>query len=170
MSLQWIGAILVIAGCGGVGFLMAMYDKRELDALCQLHSVLEYMICELGYRMTPLPELCRKAAARCKGSIRCVMEILAGELESQIAPDVGCCVTAAVSKVPELPSLSAELIRQLGFTLGIFDLQGQIRGLEAVRDSCVNVKRSREANRIQRIRSYQTLGLCAGAAIAILFL
>lgn len=170
MSLQWIGAILVIAGCGGVGFLMAMYDKRELDALFQLHSVLEYMICELGYRMTPLPELCRKAAVRCKGSIRCVMEILAGELESQIAPDVGCCVTAAVSKVPELPSLSAELIRQLGFTLGIFDLQGQIRGLEAVRDSCVNVKRSREANRTQRIRSYQTLGLCAGAAIAILFL
>ena len=170
MGLQWIGAIMVIAGCGGVGFLMAMYDKRELDAVNQLLQVLDYMIYELGYRMTPLPELCRKAAVQCKGSMRSLMKILAGELESQISPDVGCCVSSSLSKVPELPGRSAELICQLGRTLGIFDLQGQIRGLEAVRDNCITVKRGMEANRTQRIRSYQTLGLCAGAAIAILFL
>ena len=47
--------------------------------------------------------------------------------------------------------------------------QGQILGLEAVRSHCRSELDALSANQDERLRSYQTLGLCTGAALAILF-
>ena len=58
----------------------------------------------------------------------------------------------------------------LGASLGRFDLQGQLQGIESVRAQCRKDLAELEDNRDQRLRSYQTLGLCAGCALAILFL
>ena len=54
--------------------------------------------------------------------------------------------------------------------MGQFDLSGQLKGFEAVNKDCLRELTDLENNRTQRTRSYQTLGLCAGAALAILFL
>ena len=58
----------------------------------------------------------------------------------------------------------------LGRWLGRFDLDGQLKGLDAVRQECRRHLEELNNNREVRLRSYQTLGLCAGAAIAILFI
>ena len=55
MSFKWIGALMVVAGCGGVGFTMAAAYIREEWALRSLIGALDYMTCELQYRLTPLP-------------------------------------------------------------------------------------------------------------------
>ena len=59
---------------------------------------------------------------------------------------------------------------QLGESLGRFDLPGQLRGLEAIRRETEQTLQEVHAQRENRLRSYQTLGLCAGASLAILFL
>ena len=61
MSIKWIGAILVIVGCGGVGFSMAAAYRRQETALRELMGTLDFMSWELQFRLTPLPELCRRA-------------------------------------------------------------------------------------------------------------
>ena len=66
----------------------------------------------------------------------------------------------------EAGSLAAQ---QLGKSLGRFDLNGQLQGIEQVRAHCRRELSSLENGRDQRIRGYQTLGVCAGAALAILF-
>ena len=169
MSMKWIGAILVIAGCGGVGFSMAAAFKREEWALRSLVSALEYMSCELQFRLTPLPDLCRGAGKSCRGIVGSVLTELAGELENQISPDPDSCMYAALSRAEYLPKRTAEALRMLGTSLGRFDLQGQLQGLEQVRSHCHRELERITAGRDQRIRSYQTLGICAGAALAILF-
>lgn len=170
MSLQWMGAVLIVAGCGGVGFLMALADKREYDSILQLIQALDFMTCELSYRMTPLPELCRRAADRCRGSVCAVFRKLAEELERQIAPDAASCMRSAIVNCPDIPLKTAELLIQLGQSLGQFDLQGQLMGLQGLKEACELARKGMEQDRPQRLRSYQTLGLCAGAAIAILFM
>ncbi len=170
MSIKWIGAILVIAGCGGLGFLMAWNYNRELSALRQLVRALEYMHSELEFRLTPLAELSRKTAELLTGSMKKVCITFAGELDSQIAPDASFCMSAALSQTPELPKKTAEYLKILGQSLGQFDLRGQLRGLESLRGACGTAVEQMEAAKPQRIRSYQTLGLCAGAALAILFI
>ena len=170
MNLKWMGAVLIIAGCGGFGFLMAWNLSREVSALRRLMGILDYMSCELEYRLTTLPEALRKATVSRDGCVNRVLIFLAEELENQVAPDVTSCMKAALGRTPELPKRTRAMLEELGISLGAFDLPGQLRGLESVRQNCSRLLMELEQNRAQRTRSYQTLGLCAGAALAVLFI
>lgn len=167
--LQWIGALLIISGCGMVGFAMAAAYRKEEAALRQMLHALDRMQCELQCRLTPLPELCRQAGGEKNGCVGQTLKNLAAELERQISPDVESCMNAALAYGEELPKRIQEAFRLLGTSLGRFDLEGQVRGLETVRTYCRQELDELSANRDTRLRSYQTLGLCAGAALAILF-
>lgn len=169
MTYKWIGAVLVIVGCGGVGFSIAAAHRREEKLLRQLIQVLQYMECELQYRLTPLPELCRQAGKEVNGILRDVFLNLARELDWQTSPDVCSCMAEAVKKSRDLPISLRRLLLQLGHTLGRFDLTGQLQGLQGIRVSCEDALKDLNKDRDNRLRSYQTLGLCAGAALAILF-
>lgn len=170
MNLKWIGAVLIIVSCGGFGFALAAAHRREERTLRLLIGALDFMECELQYRLTPLPELCRQAAADSSGPVRAVLAALADELEDQISPDVESCMNAALARVKDIPRLTEVSMAALGKSLGRFDLNGQLKGLEAVRQSCRRELDGLSKNRDVRLRSYQTLGLCAGAALAILFM
>jgi stage III sporulation protein AB len=128
------------------------------------------MQCELTCRLTPLPGLLRKAAIMCKGTLQAYFNMLAEELENQIAPDVSCCVEAALDRCGELPQKVRRMLKLVGQTLGRFDLDGQIKGLENTYRDCERICSEMEVNRPQRLRSYPTLGLCIGVVLAILFL
>lgn len=170
MTLKLLGAILVVAGCGGLGFAIALQYRREIASLRQMISAIEFMRCELQYRLTPLPELYKRVSDGQTGYIKDVFRELSQELECQISPDAESCLNAALTKVPGLPKYTERAMRALGKTMGIFDLDGQLQALDAVYEGCKKQLAELESNRIQRIRSYQTLGLCAGAALAILFM
>ena len=170
MQIQWIGAFLIVVGCGGVGISMVFFDKREMDALRNLLDAFRFMRNELSFRVTPLPELCRKAADICKGCVRRFFDQLAVELEEQMAPDVACCMTAALTKCPDIPEKTRKLLARLEVSLGYFGLEEQLSGLEALLVEGDALRQQLEKNRPQRLRGYQTLALCAGAALAILLL
>ena len=61
-------------------------------------------------------------------------------------------------------------LRNLGISLGRFDLPGQLQGIHTARGECQSALDRLCSNRDNRLRSYETLGLCAGAALAILLL
>lgn len=170
MGYKWIGAILIIVGCGGFGFSMAAAHRRETQLLRQLIQGLEFMRSELKYRLTPLPELCRQAGKETGGVLRQILSAMAKELDSRTLPDPGDCMTAAMEHCREsLPASVRKLLIRLGRSLGRFDLAGQLRGLEAIEAACREELAILDRNRDLRLRNYQTLGLCAGAALAILF-
>lgn len=170
MIMKWIGAALIMMGCAGVGISMAAHHRSQERSLQQLIASLDFMQCELQYRMTPLPDLCRLTAAQCNGSLRSFWSRLARELEDQIRPDVYHCVCAALGSGKDIPDKTGELLKTVGRSLGRFDLDGQIRGLENARYHCRRALEDLQKDRDVRLRSYQTLSLCAGAALAILFL
>lgn len=164
-----LGACCIFAGCGSFGFAMAAACRREETELRRLIAALEFMSCELSYRMTPLSALCRRAAQDSGGTVRFYLTELACALEQQAEPDVQSCVRGVLEKLPPAKLLNRQL-RELGTTLGRFDLPGQLRGLESAIRSAEEALRSVRDGGAERRRSYQTLGLCAGAAMAILFL
>ena len=170
MTLKLIGAMLIIFGCGGFGFIIASSHRKEVCSLRQLMSILDYMECELQYRLTPLPELCRHAAAESVGPQKQIFHYLAAELDDQISPDVERCMLAALSRVKDVPRLTLHTLKLLGRSFGRFDIQGQLMGLEGVRTECRQHLELLTLNQGVRLRSYKTLGLCAGAALAILFI
>ena len=169
MTIKILGLIFVIASCGGVGFKMAADYRREEIALRQLVRILDFMACELQYRLTPLPILCRQVWVTFPEMPGRVFAELSAELDAQNATDVAQCVDIALNKVKFIPPITYKTIEQLGRSIGKFDLEGQINGIESVRQDCNRNLALLTDNRENRLRSYQTLGLCAGAALAILF-
>ena len=169
MVMKLIGAGCVIAGCGCVGFRIAACHRQEEKYLRQLVSILDYMTCELQYRMTPLPELCRRAATEFPNVPGVIFMELANRMDARISPDIDVCMSSALEKYKQVPQHTRAELELLGKSVGRFDLTGQLQGLAAVRQDCVRILEELSADRDVRLRSYQTLGLCAGAALAILF-
>ena len=169
MHMRYAGALLVIAGCGGFGFSMAAAYRREEHLLRQLRNALQYMYCELQFHMTPLPELSRKAGQASGGMIGNLFMKLAENLEIRQELDASACMSR-VLETSDLPPRLRILLERMGTTLGHFDLEGQLRGLEEIRSLCSQEMASLSEGKEDRLRSYQTLGLCAGAALVILFI
>ena len=170
MTPKIFGAVLIITACGGMGFSMASAHRRKEQMLRQIIAAVRFMACELQYRQTPLPSLLSQSAEETGGVISQVLLTVTRELERQIAPDAACCMHAALQNFPKLPEAVAQKLQLLGRTLGRFDVGGQLSGLETVAQLCQRDLDGLLLNRDARLRSYGTLGLCAGAALVILFI
>ena len=170
MIIKLFGVILTVLGCGSVGVQIAANYRSEEKALQNLQKILDFMDCELQYRLTPLPQLCRQAGNIYKQTPGRVFSELAAEMESQISPDLACCMSAVLQKNRDVPPLTRNILSNLGVLIGKFDLNGQLQGLNSARADCKRHLDALRNNRDSRLRSYQTLGLCAGAALAILLI
>lgn len=168
MQVKWIGALCVIAGCGGYGFTMALQHMRRIQFCRQFLTMLEYFACELEYRATALPQLCLQAAERTQGILQRCLITFSGELDSQIAPDPRLCMGYALEKLGRVDMFHRNILIEFAGNLGQFDVSGQIIGLNQVKQHVLEKLNALSENKDSRLRSYQTLGLCAGAALAIL--
>ncbi len=170
MNVKIIGAILIVVGSACFGFLVASAHRKETRYLRNLLSAIGFMICQMQYHLTELPDSCRKVAENYNDSLGKVFIALAKELENQVSPEVKQCMLAAVASVPDLPPKTKENLISLGSILGHFDMDGQIDGLKSIQNDIRRILEEHINNQDVRLRSYQTLGVCAGAAIVILFI
>ena len=151
MNIQWIGMLIVTAGCGGVGFRMAWQSRQEGKNLRSLVESLREMENQLEYQMLPLPELCRRAGEHSEGIVARIMQELSQELTSQIAPNAGCCMQAVLAKQRELEPQLRQLLEKLGTSLGRFDLTGQLEGLRALRNEAARCLERHEGAEAERV-------------------
>lgn len=170
MTVRILGAILIIAGCGGFGFSMAAAHKKEERALQSLKRAIDMMICELEFHMTPLPQLARLAGHEAGGQVGAVFYALAERLEASSEADAAGCMKAVIEGYHTLPWRTQQNLRKLGQTLGRFALSGQVSGFQSISLLCQRDLDSLALDRDARLRGYRTLGICAGVALVILFL
>ena len=170
MHIRIIGAIFILLGCTGFGFLAASNHRRETNTLRQFINILEFMQNELQYRLTPLPELCMLASNTSKGILKQVFQCLSHELENQILPDAQMCMHSVIEGNDDIPKLTKYGLSLLGRSIGRFDINGQLNCLKSIQMEMQQTLNEFSKNQADRLRSYQTLGICAGAAALILLL
>lgn len=159
---------MLLTGSVGFGFSMAHASRREMEMLRSLIRSLQEMEWELKYRMTQLPDLLRIAADTAGGNLRVIFHELAHKLDSKEAEDISGCLNSILYRF-DLPKSVRNNMKQLGLSMGRYDLEGQLQGLHLIRMQCRKDLTRMEENSRQRIRNYQTLAFCAGAALVILF-
>ncbi len=169
MIIKLIGALLVVASCGGFGISIASGYKKEVLALKKLITSVDRMVGELEYRLTPLPELLRLAGKTSEGPVGTFFLRVVKELNRQLSTNAQDCFTLALSETYDVPNISRSLLEEMGTWIGQYDAETQIKGLLAIKQQAENHLSEFTRDMDKRLRSYQTLGLCAGAAIAILF-
>ena len=168
--MKLLGAVMILIGCGGIGYIVVATSRYQERSLQQMVRALGHMECELQYRMSSLPELCNSAADVCTGCLKLVLRQLSIELQAQIIPDAPTCMHEALNKCYNVPQKLHKCLQQLGDSLGRFDLAGQLEGLATVKRYAEYELEQLRRNQDVRLRSYQTLGICAGAALVVLFL
>lgn len=170
MSIKLIGAACITIGCTGFGYLVAHSIRSECRSLRQLIVALEYIICEIEYRRTPLPELFRLASSVCSGALCGLFLSIAKELENQILPDARKSIEVALKKHIDIPKYTANCISLLGETIGLFDLNGQMKSLESVKAEAERLLSLINEDLVCKARCYKTLGISAGVALVIIFI
>jgi len=169
MLFKLMGAGMIVVGSGGCGALLAREYIQEEKCLGALHRLVTSMAEELRGRRSSLPELFYFGAELSGTVIGSIASDMARELEAQVTPDAASCL-AVVMKRYSLPPKTQELLMELGRGLGVFDLPGQLRELEAVGEKCAKLSEQMAAERDSRVRVMRAMGLCAGAAAAVLLM
>lgn len=170
MSYKWIGSILIIGSCTGFGISIALRQMREESLLRQLCRIIDEMLWELPFQLTPLPELVRHAVEHDSGMLGALFQAVAEQMDRQVLPDALSCMQSELHEnIAAYPRLRKSLLL-LGTSLGRFDLTGQLKGLTSVREQCQQELQELHSDRSSRLRSYRVLGLCAGTSLVILLL
>lgn len=170
MHIKWIGSLLIMAGCGGIGLSLSSLFFRERSMLHSLITLLSFLECRLRCQLTPLPELCRQAGRSCGGMLGDVFLNFSRELDWQSAPDPDSCMAEAIRKSHGLPTSVKQLLRRMGASFGRFDLTGQLQELSLIRDLCREQLQQSSSVLSGRVRTCNALAFSAGAAAAIVLL
>ncbi len=170
MTGKLLGAGLIIVASGFVGFSMAAAQKREARLLQQLKQMLGYLEDQLRYQLPALPELLRAAAVKGEGELKAIFFQLSDVLDVHTFCCVEECMESVLGKHREFPDSVKMHLLTLGKGLGAFDLQGQLSCLKLVVENCNRELELLNYQQKERLRSFRTLGLCAGAGIAILLM
>lgn len=170
MTLRWIGAVCIITGCGSWGFSLAKAYRKQEVLLEQLYFLIKNMRWELAYRLTQLPDLCADAGRSTSGPLRRIFHALSKKLEAGSETDAARCMSLVLQENSNLPPKVKRILRHLGKILGRYDLEGQLQGMDMVILECEQEKKLLTEERDIRMKSYRTLGICAGLALAVLFI
>ena len=168
--IKTVGILLVILGASGTGFSLAFSVRQTVSLTQQLLSALEQMKNEIAFRRTPLPELMRLLETQSRGPVATFFGRLAGELSRRQSRSVEAIVRSQAAAVRAFSPPVRQILVQLGGGLGQYDAQGQIRSIDLAVLRLQNLLEQYRADQQSRIRSYCTLGVCGGLAIAILAL
>ena len=168
MSYKLIGAVCVVLACWFIGFVKVSAHRHEVSTLNNIIFAVRIMRNELQFRSTPLPQLCMIAADKTTGCVSRFLTKLTEALDSQICPDAYQCTLYAISHTERIPDCVSDLLYEFGKTLGQFDLPGQLDGLSVICKHANDLLEKIMQQEDVRMRSYQTLGVCAGIALVIL--
>ena len=169
--LKMIGLTLIFASSGEAGISMARAVRTQLTQLRALIDALCAVRCELQTRMTPLPEAFAQLPA-CDARVGAFFEALRSNLTAAQTCTVGYAYRQALRQTPGLqfsaPTRAALLV--LFESLGKYDLDGNLQLL-----SMTAARLQTELAQLQtagkaRCKTYVTLGVCTGLAVAVILL
>ncbi len=155
--LKMLGAACVIFSASAVGFGFSGNVRRQCAQLTALIEALTYLKSEMLYRRTPLPQALAKAAEKLEES--CMLSVHAA-FRAALGMADGLVLSAQ----------TRQALLSLSLSLGQLDLDGQERALELASERLSAQLRLLEQGRSARCRSYATIGICAGMALAVILL
>lgn len=170
--LKIIGVACIVLGAGTIGFRCAGTLRRQAQQLAELQTALCFMKNEILCRLTPLPELLHRAGEETNGAVARLFFRLSERMKAEphAAPQTLFSQTAKELPSLQLPAPAQRAMLGLFMAFGQFDAQGQCRSIDLadarLREQAELLEKARSA----QSRSYRTVAVCAGLAIAVILL
>lgn len=170
MIYKLIGAGMIVSCCAGCGLSVTLYQKSEMKMLDEFRHFLNTILCELPYKLTPLPELILSGASNMDSRIKQLLEAFSIQLERKVFPDASCCMCSVLNEFKIDSESIKNILIQFGNSLGRFDLEGQIKELTGLQEQCKDTLFEMKIDHEKRFQSYRVLGVSAGIALVILLI
>ena len=170
MIKEYWGSTLLIIGSIAVGRRLVHDYKKQFKMLQQISHMISNIVCDLEYHMTPLPQLIRNETVSLCPLLKRVFITFAEALESQISPNVMCCLDNTLAQYSDIHGTLKGILVELGNALGRFDLTGQLKCLQAVQLVCekeLDILAQGQAGYVKCCRAYC---LCAGVLASLILL
>lgn len=167
---KWFGAALVTAACGTAGLGFAAATRTALRQLAAWITALECLDSEARCRMTPLPEVFAQLAQNGERAVAAFFAVCAETMRRDRTLGVPLVFRQALEQTRglELTGQTRQTLLNLAVSLGRFDLEGQSRAIALAVDRLRQEQRTLQAGAAARCRSYETIGVCAGLALAVI--
>ncbi len=165
-----MGAVLVAAGCGWLGFQGAEGLRRRVRALRDMAGGLLLLERELELGAPPLPGLMDGLSARACGPAKALFEGCRVGLERLSEEPFALLWRRLIQEQSALGEEGRGALLPLGEVLGRYDSQAQLESVSAARRQLEELAARCEAEGRRQGRVYQALGLCSGVFLVILLL
>ncbi|MEG0756526.1 MAG: stage III sporulation protein AB [Oscillospiraceae bacterium] len=169
--LQLVGAVLLMAGAGAVGFCYVAKLNARVQGLEHMRAALQFMERELAFSLTPMGTIFKALSqweeppvgaffARCHRGLTHLNE---ENLDSVWR-------TAAAEELPMLQSEDVAVLSALGAVLGRYDGEGQQKSLALTLERLGHCIENAKSERDRLGKVYGVLTLSVGAFLVILLL
>jgi len=168
--LRILGLAMIVTASSAVGFGFAGGIRRQWVQLSALLGALGCMKSEILCRLTPIPELFSVLADYSEGAVGELFARCAAACRQNRCSPPSAVIKDALAGTPGLclgPDARRALL-ELGMALGKFDMEGQCRAIGLAEARLQRELELLGQSRRARCRSYETIGVCAGLAIAVL--
>ena len=169
--IRFLGAALLIAGCGGLGLsAVNRLDSRVRD-LRELSAGLEILLRELGWRLAPLPEALEAASGGTHERAARFFDFCAQGSKQLAGTPFRTLWDNGLEHCPlRLSREDRALLEQLGPVLGRYDGESQRQAVENVLAGLSRQRVQAEDDRRRLGRVYGVLGLTAGLFLTLVLI
>ncbi len=166
-----IGAILVTAATTSVGLSVVQRLSQRVRILSGLIAALETIQSEIYFNLTPLPLIVEQLAERSAEAVRPFFKTCAvcmRRLEDQSF--AALWRHAVLEHQSNFRQAEAQLLADLGGTLGKYDVETQARSIANTRNRLEALRDEAEKERARQGKVYSMLGVMCGLTIVIIFI
>lgn len=169
--IRFLGAALLMAGCGGLGLsAVNRLDSRVRD-LRELSTGLEILQQELSWRLSPLPEALDAAAGGTHGSAARFFSYCAQGSRRLAGTPFRTLWSRGLEECPlRLSRSDRALLEQLSPILGRYDGESQRQAVENVLTGLSRQQAQAEDDRRRLGRVYGVMGLTAGVFLTLVLI
>lgn len=167
--MKWIGFIMIILGCTGVGFSYINEYTRRIEVLKNLQSMMHYIQEQITYEKLPLAEAIARSGQRLSGSYRDFLSEVARQMALFSGEEIATIWQGQAQQLEKVISRQdyqefVHCMDQTGFATA--SSQGAaIRQYESALTDRMNVL---IAQREEKCKLYRSLGILSGIFICVL--
>ena len=168
---KMIGAGLVMAGTGGLGWLAVKRLSERAEILLALQGAMAYLEEEVSFRLTPLPILFAYLSENRPGTVgaffRLVLDGLGRAEDGSLRPAWSRAVREGF---PTLRFEERQVLEELGEVLGHYDAKTQANALKLTGERLAKLYIRAQEERARLGKVYLALGVAAGLVTVLVLI
>ena len=170
--MKTFGVVIIVVSAASFGFQYAASVRRRCQMIGQLLLALRLLKSEISTHGTPIPQAFGFLAAATNGSTADYFSDAAKEMARKRWLSADASLRGAEDKLKELQRDDPvkTVLHELGAGLGRFDLESQLNGIQCAIARLEQIQHDAEKDKTVHCRTYRTLGICVGLALAILLI